>query len=53
MTTLDCRGKWNLKMNYGGSEVSTCICVQQLAVWSHTYRPLFIQEFQYFKSKMY
>jgi hypothetical protein len=29
---LDCRGKWNLKMNYGLGEVSTC-CFKQQLVW--------------------
>ena len=43
-TTLDCRGKWNLKMNYGIGEVST-YCFKQQLVWSHIYGPLFIQEF--------
>jgi hypothetical protein len=43
-TTLDCKSKWNLKMNNCTGEVSI-YCVKQLLVWSHAYGLLFIQEF--------
>jgi hypothetical protein len=41
--TLDCRGKWNLQMNYGAGE-ENIYCIKQRKVWSRTYGPLFIQE---------